>query len=330
MSRPPSTQLVGAALIVVAATSFGTLGPLSRYADEAGVSSLTLVTWRAGIGALCVLAFLVIRTLAGHRPVRPWRSLPTRDRWVISAAALTNATLNLAVFVAFLRIGIALALLIFYLYPALVAVASVAWFNERLDRVRWAALAVSLAGVVLVMAGAGPLAQLDLLGIGLAFIGALAQMFYALAARHGFSSIPGAQAAAVTMGGAAVVYLVVAGVIGRIGDVTQPLAGLPALWPVLTAGIVGAGLPTVCFITGIRLLGAPRATILATLEPVVGVGLAALLFGEPPSGLQIVGGALIICAGILLQLGGPEVAEHEALAEPHSDDETPRDEIAAG
>jgi len=315
MKRRPSTQLIGAGLIVVAATSFGTLGPLSRYADQAGVSSLTLVTWRAAVGAICVLAFLIVRSTRGHHATRPWRSLPARDRWLVSASSVTNAALNLAVFVAFLRIGIALTLLIFYLYPALVAVASVAWFGDRLDRLRWTALAISLVGVVLVMAGAGPLDQLDLLGIGLAFLGALAQMFYALAARHGFSSIPGAQAAAITMGGAALVYLAVALAIGRLDDMARPFASFEALWPVLVAGTVGAGLATVCFITGIRLLGAPRATILSTLEPVVGVGLAALLFGEPPTGLQVLGGVLIISAGVLLQFRRSEVSEHEALPE---------------
>jgi DME family drug/metabolite transporter len=321
MSRRQSSELVGAGLIILAAVSFGTLGPLSRYADQAGVSSLTLVTWRAAVGAACVSAFLAWRTLSGHRPIRPWRTLPARDRWFVSVAALTNAGLNLAVFTAFVRIGIALTLLIFYLYPALVAIASVARFGEQLDRIRWAALGVSLAGVILVMAGAGPVDKLDLVGIGLALIGALAQMFYALSARHGFGSIPGPQAAAITMSGAAGIYLVFGLLIGHLGDVAQPLASLTALWPVLLAGVVGAGLPTVCFITGIRRLGAPRATILATLEPVVGVGLAALLFNEPPTGMQIVGGALIISAGILLQLRRPEVAEHEAL---------PEEEAAAG
>ncbi len=84
----------------------------------------------------------------------------------------------------------------------------------------------------------------------------------------------------------------------------------------LVAGVFGAGLATVCFIAGIRLIGAPRATILSTLEPVVGVTLAAILFGTVPTQLQIVGGALIIVAGIVLQLRpSGEIAEHEAVAE---------------
>jgi drug/metabolite transporter, DME family len=316
MTSRLSPNLLGALLIVIAASSFGVLGPIARIADGAGVSSLALVTWRAGVGAIVVLVFLAARAAAGSRLWSPWRELPLRDRLLVSLAAPTNAALNLGMFIAFLRIGIALALLIFYIYPALVALASVIWFGERLDRLRWAALGISMTGVVLVVAGAGDLGSLDVLGIGLAFIGALAQTFYALAAHHGFRAVPGTQAAVVTMGGAALVYFVVALLIGRLPEMGQPLDSLAALWPVLVAGVLGAGLATVCFIGGIRLLGAPRATILSTLEPVVGVALAAVLFGTLPTPLQFVGGALIIAAGIVLQLRpSGEIAEHEAIAE---------------
>ena len=316
MTSRPSSNLLGALLIVVAASSFGVLGPVARYANDAGVSSLTLVTWRAGVGAIVVLVFLALRAAGGTRLWKPWRDLPRRDLLLMSLSAPTNALLNLAMFIAFIRIGIALSLLIFYVYPALVALASVIWFGERLDRLRWAALAISMTGVVLVVAGAGDLGSLDLLGIGLAVAAALAQMFYALAAHHGFRAVPGAQAAATTMGGAALIYLVIFAVLGRLPEIGQPLASLAALWPVLVAGVIGAGLATVCFIAGIRLLGAPRATILSTLEPVVGVGLAAILFGTVPTPLQLIGGALIITAGIVLQLRpSGEIAEHEAIPE---------------
>ncbi len=316
MTPRPSSHALGALLIVIAASSFGVLGPIAQYANRSGVSSLTLVTWRAGVGAIVVLLFMGAQAAGGRRLWRPWREIPRRDRLFLSLAAPTNAALNLGMFIAFLRIGIALALLIFYIYPAFVALASMAWFGERLDRLRWAALGMSLTGVVLVVAGAGDLGSLDALGIGLALMGALAQMFYALAAHHGFRQVPGTQAAAFTMGGAAVLYLLVATVTGRLPDVGQPLASVAALLPVLVAGVIGAGLATVCFIAGIRLLGAPRATILSTLEPVVGVALAALLFGALPKPLQFAGGGLIIAAGIVLQLRPKgEIAEHEAVAE---------------
>jgi drug/metabolite transporter (DMT)-like permease len=317
MTRPPTTarpDLVGAGLVALAAAGFGTLGPLSRFAADAGVDPLTLVTWRAAIGGLVVTVFIGLRLAAmGIRPAS-LRGLPRRDRWFLVAAAAANTILNLSAFIAFARIEIALTLLVFYLYPAGVAVVSTLWFGDRLDALRWTALGVSLAGMALVVAGAGPLSEIDGLGIGLAFLAALAQVFYVLAARHGFARVPGPQAAALTMWGAAILYVGIGLVVGSLGKLGQPVASSDAVVPVLLAGIVGAGIPTLAFILGIRRLGAPRAAILATLEPIVGVGLAAWLLAEQPAPIQVAGGALILAAAVILQLGPrAAVAEHEAV-----------------
>jgi len=309
-----SGDLLGAGLVVLAAACFGTLGPMSEFADDAGVSSLSLVTWRAGLGATLVGLFLAARLATGGGRYTPLRTLPVTERWFVVGASVANAVLNLAVFVAFLRIGIAMALLIFYLYPGFVALVSVLWFGERLDRTRWAALAIALGGMVLVVAGQGELGSLDVLGLSLALVGAVAQTFYVLAARHGFARVPAAEAAATTMAIAAVIYVAAAVLLGQAAALAQPLDGLEALWPVVVAGLIGAGIPTLAFISGIRLLGAPRAAILAMFEPVVGVALAALLLAQEPTQLQLAGGALIIAAGIVLQRRPrADVVEHEAV-----------------
>jgi drug/metabolite transporter (DMT)-like permease len=312
--QPAGPDLAGAGLVILAAACFGTLGPLSRFAGDAGVDSLTIVTWRAALGATLVTAFLLVRVAAGlGRPV-PLRALPTRDRWFILAAAVANTALNLGAFIAFERITIALTLLVFYLYPAFVAVISTLWFGERLDRIRWTALAVSLVGMALVVFQAPADGGFDLLGIGLAFMAALMQVFYVLAARHGFAHVPGAQAGAMTMGGAAVLYVLISLVLGRLPDLAQPIASVDAMLPVVLAGTVGAGLPTVAYIIGIRRLGPSRAAILATFEPVVGVLLAALLLAEQPTPVQLLGGFMIIASGVILQLRPTAgLADHEAL-----------------
>lgn len=314
-----SPDLVGAGLVVLAAACFGTLGPLSRFAGDAGVDSLSIVTWRAGLGAAVMAGFIVARMVFTNvRPVS-LRTVPVRDRWFMLAAAGANTLLNLAAFIAFERITIALTLLVFYLYPAGVALVSTIWFGEGLDRLRWSALAISLAGMGLVVAGAGDLGRLDLLGIGLAFVAALTQVFYVLAARHGFGHVPGPQAAALTMGGAFILYLVIAAALtlvpfGPIVALARPAMSLDAFWPVLLAGVVGAGIPTVSFIIGVRRLGPSPAAILATLEPVVGVALAAWLLAERPTTVQLVGGAFILVAAALLQLRPRQtVADHEAV-----------------
>jgi drug/metabolite transporter (DMT)-like permease len=166
-----------------------------------------------------------------------------------------------------------------------------------------------------VVAGAGRIGELDGLGIGLALVGALGQTFYVLSARHGFARVPGAQAAILTMSGAASLYVVLALLFVGAGTLLQPLAGFASIWPVALAGVIGAGVPTFLYIVGIRRLGPPRAAILATFEPVVGVALAALLLAEQPGPVQLLGGLLIIAAGIVLQLRpNADVADHEAIA----------------
>lgn len=320
MSRAASGGLAGAGLIVLAATCFATLGPLTRVAAGAGVQSLPLVTWRAAIGATVVLGWLALR---GWGPARigragtgwrPLSSIPRPEQWRLAGAALASAVLNLAVFIAFVRLSIALALLIFYLYPAFVALASAVWFGERLDRLRWGALLLALVGLALVLAGGGTLGHLDALGIGLALLAALSQMGYVLLARHGFASLGGPQAAGLTMGLAALINVGMAVVTGSLAAFITPLSSPTALWPVILAGTLGAGLPTTAFIVGVRLLGAPRAAVLAMLEPVAGIALAALLLGERPTPMQLLGGALVILAGVVLQIDRPTRAVHEAAA----------------
>ena len=313
--RHEGRDLGGVAFILTAAACFATLGPLSVFADRGGVSALTLVTWRAAIGASCVLLLLAVWRAGGRSSgLIPLSAIPLRDRWFVAGAAFANMVLNLSAFIAFQRIGITLSLLVFYLYPAFVALVSVVWLGDRLDRLRWGALIMSLVGSVLVVAGAGTFGELDVLGIGLALLGALGQTFYVIAARYGFARIPGPQAAIMTMAGAAGIYVVIAAAFVGAGTLLQPLEGFNAAWPVVLAGVIGAGVPTVLYITGIRRLGPPRAAILATFEPVVGVGLAALLLGERPGIVQLLGGLLIIGAGIVLQLRPhADIGEHEAV-----------------
>ena len=58
--------------------------------------------------------------------------------------------------------------------------------------------------------------------IGARFFAALAQVFYVLAARHGFARVLAPQAAALTMAGAAVLYVGMSTLIGALANHGQP------------------------------------------------------------------------------------------------------------
>jgi hypothetical protein len=148
--RPPVT---GFLTVVLAASLFGMLGPLSRYAYDAGMVPLSFVAWRAGIGFLAAAAFIGWRASRGIEPLTRFGRLDRVERVTLLVAALLGFALNLAMFISFDLITIALALLGFYTYPVIVAVVNVVLGREALDRTRVVALVLAIAGMVAVVAG---------------------------------------------------------------------------------------------------------------------------------------------------------------------------------
>jgi drug/metabolite transporter, DME family len=307
----------GMAIVLGSAALFGTLGPLARFAYDAGMEPPAFVTWRALVGLLATVAFVAWRARRGDIVLARWSSLPASARRFLLLAALMGFTLNLAMFFAFDRITVALALLGFYTYPAMVAVANTALGRDRLDRRRVVALVLALAGMVLVVASQlDPAAgiRLDALGLGLALGAALSQTVFVVVSRDGYPKVPTEQAMVVVMGVTVVGGALTTLLVGHAGALAEPLR-TPSLLPLLLfTGIVAAAIPSLGFLTGIRAIGGTRAGILMLFEPVVGVALAAWLLDESLVPLQAVGALAILGAALILQRGSADEAAADADA----------------
>ena len=252
--------------------------------------------------------------------------MSVRARASLLVAIASGVILNLAIFVAFARITVALALLGFYTYPALVTLAVVVIERRRPDRVQLAALAMATVGMaIVVLGGVDPATGLtfDLLGLVLALVAAVAQAVYVLVSRHGYAAVPIDQASFVVLGGGFLGFLAIALLTGGGPAIVGPLSN-PIAWPYLVAGgVLGAGIPTTLFLLGIRWIGGVRSGILALVEPVVGALLAALLLDETLRPIQLLGGALVLAAAFLLQRApsqpGPAAEPGRALGRPSPD-----------
>jgi drug/metabolite transporter (DMT)-like permease len=300
--------LFGSLSVIAAAACFGMLGPVARFAYDAGLQPLSFVAWRGWFGTLVVVLFVALRIRRGHALVLPWR-LPAGQGRVLVIATITGLTLNVAMFLAFERTTVALVLLGFYMYPAFVA-AVAAWRGlEPLDGTRGVALVLSLGGMVLVVAGGlDPTGELrvDALGIGLALSAAVSQTVFVTVSRNGYPAIPTDQAMGWILAVTASVTAILAIATGVGGSLALPVSSGEALGLSALAGIVAAGIPSILFLRGIRTIGGTRTGILMLFEPVVGVVLAAVLLHEGLAPIQVAGGAAILAAAILLQRSGPE------------------------
>ena len=314
---PSHGRLLGTLAAVTAAALFGLLGPLSRFAADAGVDGVAFTAWRAALGA-CFLVVLIGIRGTGRSALHAAQGLPARGRRAFAIAALMGVTLNVAMFTSFGLIPIALALMLFYTYPAGVVVVDLALGRERMTTSRLVALALSTLGVVLVLfGGAGSGLSVNPLGIALGLCAAASQVVFITVSRHGYDSVPADAATLGILATSLVGASVVAVVAGQGPSLVVPLTST-APWPyLLLGGVVAAGISSVLFLSAIRLIGGTRTGILMLLEPVVGVILASALLGEALLPLQALGGVLVLAGALILQLG----------ADPDLD---PVEEAAAG
>ena len=177
--------------------------------------------------------------------------------------------------------------------------------REPLDRPRVVALGLAVAGMVAVVASQlDPAAgiRVDAIGFGLALAAAMSQAGFVVISRTGYRAVPASQAMAVVLATTLVCAVVLARRHRAAGaTLTYPLRD-PSVLPLLAVHrTVRGAIPSILFLTGIRLIGGTRAGILMLFEPVVGVALAAVLLDERLAPIQVAGGLAILAAAVILQ-----------------------------
>jgi drug/metabolite transporter (DMT)-like permease len=275
---------MGKVLCIASGTAFGAMGIFGKLAYGEGASVGTLLAVRFAFAAAILWALT-----AGARGLR------ARDVATALALGAGGYALSAACYFAALeRIDASLLGLLVYSFPALVAAGAVLLGRERLDRRRFAALALAGAGLVLVLAGAGT-GALDPLGAALGLGAALAYSAYVLVGDGIAQRVPPHVLAALVCTGAAVPLIAGSALLGDLDPGALTAAGwgwLACLAAVSTVAAIGL------FLAGLRRVGPTTASILATVEPVATIALAFLVFGETLGALQLAGGSQVLAAAI--------------------------------
>jgi len=303
MSNAMADQQRGALEMVVASVSLGLLGPVASIAYTSGLEPTVFTSIRAAIGATILGAIVVF----GRQPRMRLTGLPLHERRMLAAAVVLNGFQNVFLFLAYSQMSVALVLIVFYLYPVIVTAASAATGRDRLTPLRVAALAVAMVGLALV-AGAqvGPDANATPGGVVLAALASLCHAAYYLVVREGFPHVPAVMATSLVLAGGFLISGVVA-----LATLGSSVAGTwvtdPTAWAmILIAGSIGAAFPKVLVIRAVRAIGGSRASLVALIEPVTGVVVAALALGQTLEAREIVGGAAILVAAAIAQRREPE------------------------
>ncbi|HSH21962.1 MAG TPA: DMT family transporter [Candidatus Caenarcaniphilales bacterium] len=143
--------------------------------------------------------------------------------------------------------------------------------------------------------------RIDFVGVGLALFAAVCQAAFILLSARGFRPLRSLHVATYVVAGALLVSLLLIVLLGEMPQLLHPIRDSRSWVWLVAGGVAGAAIPTTALLAGMGLIGPSRAAILMTFEPVVGVALAAVLLGEQPVPLQLVGGACVLAAAAILQ-----------------------------
>jgi drug/metabolite transporter (DMT)-like permease len=293
---PRSVQLTGALMCAGSAAAFGAMAIFGKLAYDAGVGVLTLLMVRFALAAPPLWGLWALR---GRR--RAGSRLPRGRRLAIAFAlgAIGYTAQAALFFVALTRIDAALTALVLYLYPSFVTIAAAALGRDSLDRVRAAALVLAFGGLVLVLF-TGASGEVDALGVALALCSALSYTAYILISETAVAGTDPLSLSALVCTGAAT-SLVLAGLVSGRADLGFDAIGW--LWLAAIAA-VSTVLAILLFFAGLSRVGPSRASIISTVEPLVTVLLAFVVFGEALTAAQLLGGALVLASVVLLQTMG--------------------------
>ena len=254
--------------------------------SHASPSTAAIFRCLFAVPVLGVLAWLEDRRFGP----RPWA-----ERKVVVAAGVFFAADLILWHHSIEDVGAGLATVLANIQVVLVPLVAWAVLAERPGRRVLAALPIALIGVVLISGALqhGAYGRAPLRGAVFGLTAGVAYVGFLLLLRHGGADLRRVAGPLFDATAVATVSCVAAGLV--VGD-----ADLAPAWPgigwlvvlALTSQVIGWLLIT----TSLPRLPAAITSLLLAVQPVCSVALAALILGESPSGLQLVGVAVVLSA----------------------------------
>jgi drug/metabolite transporter, DME family len=291
---PVGRPLLGAALVLGAASLWATFGIFARHLYDAGFQPLELASARAAVGFGAVALYTLVSRRARRGLAVGWRAVP----FLAAYGVLGYALFTLVFFRALEVTTVPVAVALLYTAPGFVLILSALIWRERVGPTRLAALGLVLAGVLLVTGAAGGVlggtAALPATAVALGLGAGATYAGYTVFSRVATLRYGPTASLFWSFGFATLAFAILV-------PPHLPFIRNPGHVPLLLAlGIVPTLAPYALYLAALRELRASTASMLAAVEPVVAALLAALLLGEGLDLLQGAGVVLVVLAAALL------------------------------
>lgn len=277
------------ASILAAAALWGVIGLWNRNLMAGGFAPTDIVVVRNFGGMVLLLAVFAVRDRGVFHVRRE------HLKYFLGTGVVSVVLFTCCYFTCQKLCSLAVASILLYTAPSFVVVLSAVLWREPVTKKKLLALALTLVGCALVCGVfAGDLSVTlpgVLLGLGAGFFYALYSVFGRYALAH-YSSMTVTVWTFIFAGPASLVLL-------RPARMAAALAE-PRMW-LLAAGLVvfSTVLPYILYTRGLARVEAGKASIMASLEPVVASLAGVLAFGEPMGPATLIG-ILCVLAGVYI------------------------------
>lgn len=282
-----SQYYTGVALVLLSTLGFGLMPIFALYTYSEGVTVFTLLQLRFTLAALILFSYLRLKGL----------SLAVSQRelaMLFILGGVLYACQSTFYFSSVRYIPASLAALLLYTYPAFVALLSVVVDKEKITTATILAMALSIAGLALVL-GASPSA-VNPLGVLLSLGAAVVYSIYIVLGNRVVKELsPTVTSTFVAL--FAALSLSASGV--ATGSLQYNLT--PSAWLALLAIVACSTIMAMLtFFRGMELIGPTKASILSTVEPLITFGFSALFFGDRFTLIQLAGGIAVLAGAVLV------------------------------
>jgi drug/metabolite transporter (DMT)-like permease len=295
---------LGYAMVLAAASLWAINGVISKVIIESGDVPAQRLTEVRTTGAF-ILLFLALAVARPNNLRVRREELPV----LLTFGVLGLAFVQWFYFEAISRLDIGVALLIQYVAPVLVALWARFVYHEPVRRRIWAALALSILGIALLVQLWEGL-TLDGLGVAAALGSAITFAVYVLSAERAVLRRDPVSLVCYGFLLASIFWAIVQPLqsfpIGRVDESVSLLGRLEDLslpvWLLMTWMVVlGTIIPFALLAASLRHIPASRAAITAMFEPVAATVFAYAWLGESLTAAQLVGALVVLAAIVLAQ-----------------------------
>jgi drug/metabolite transporter (DMT)-like permease len=278
--------------IIFGAALWGTIG---LYVDElsaAGFTALQIVTLRVVCAAIMLVIFLAVKNPGLLK-------IDFRDSVsFIGTGIFSIVFFSWCYFTAIEEVSLSVAVILLYTGPAFVAILSRIFFKEPLASLKVSALLLTLIGCAFVT-GAVPVGgqNISLYGLLVGLGSGFGYALYSIFGKHALKKYEPMTVITYT-------FLFAAGVMLPVNGPTIDVSQLNSLriWVIILGlGFFPTALAYWLYTTGLSKIESSRASITATVEPLVAVLIGVVIFNEMLTFYQLLGMLFILISVVLIQ-----------------------------